>query len=83
VEQGAKLTDQERRTIEQALDDARDALRGDDVERIRRAQDSLMQAGRTLAEAASRQPSAAGASSAPREGEVVDAEFAEVDDEKG
>src|SRR5688572_26232262 len=80
--QRAQLSDDERRTIEQALADARDALKGDDVGRLRRAQESLTQASRTLAEASGRQTKAGVDTNAPTEGEVVDAEFAEVNDGK-
>jgi len=38
AEHGAKITDAERTAIEQALADAREALKGDDIEGIRRAQ---------------------------------------------
>jgi molecular chaperone DnaK len=75
-----KLTDVERGTIEQAINDAREALRIGDVERIKRTRESLEQARGTLATAAARQPAgpSGGPSSgpgAPKEGEVIDAEF--------
>jgi molecular chaperone DnaK len=82
AEQRSKLSEDERRSIEQALDNARDALRSDDKERIKRAQETLTTASRTIAEAGSRQGAAEPASNAPKEGDVVDAEFAEVDDNK-
>jgi molecular chaperone DnaK len=82
AEQRSKLSEDERRSIEQALDTARDALRSDDKERIKRAQEMLTTASRTIAEAGSRQSAAEPASNAPKEGDVVDAEFVEVDDSK-
>jgi molecular chaperone DnaK len=86
-EHGSRLSPAERAEIEQALTEAREALKGDDVERIRRAQDGLTQASRSLAEAASRevqQAAHAGGekSGATTEGEVVDAEFVDADDRK-
>src|SRR5712664_2087464 len=38
AEHGAKLADAERSTVEQALNEAREAVKGDDIERIRRSQ---------------------------------------------
>jgi molecular chaperone DnaK len=81
-EHGQKLSDTERRSVEQALEEAREALAGDDLERVRRAQQNLSGADRTLAEAASRQPAAASSPSTAAEGEVVDAEVVEADDGK-
>jgi molecular chaperone DnaK len=89
-EQRAKLSEAERASIERTVADAREALKGEDVERIRRAQDELTRASQTLQEAARRQPqraAAAGASGgqrpgAPPEGDVVDAEFVDADEGK-
>jgi len=85
-EHGAKLSEHERHAVEQALGEAREALKSDDIERVRRAQDTLMQASRSLAEAASRQPQGGGPGQAPSgprgDGEVVDAEFKDADDRK-
>jgi hypothetical protein len=57
---------------------------------MRRAQEGLLRASQLLRDASTRQASAQGAQGpgqaagphAPAEGEVVDAEFAEVDDKK-
>ncbi len=57
AEHGARLSDAERATVEGALSDAREALKGDDIERIRRGQQNLTRASQTLAQAASRGPS--------------------------
>jgi molecular chaperone DnaK len=92
TEHGSKLSDAERQSIEQALNEAREALKGEDSERIRRAQENLTQASRALAEAAYRQTSANtgntggggtnGNPQSPQPGDVVDAEFKDVDDRK-
>jgi molecular chaperone DnaK len=83
-EHGDKLSPAERGAVEQALGEAREALKGDDGDRIRRAQDNLTATSRTLAEAAYRASSAggAGASEGAKDGEVVDAEFKDVTDPK-
>jgi molecular chaperone DnaK len=84
-EVGARLDGSERQAVEQALADARDALRSDDMDRIRRAHENLTRVAQTLGQAASREarggPQAGGApSGAPRDGEVVDAEFTDTDE---
>jgi molecular chaperone DnaK len=88
---GARLEANERSTIDQAVKDARAALESNDADRIRRAQDALDAASRTLARAGQRpsaeagaQPGAAKEGEAPkdREGHVVDAEFEDVDDRR-
>jgi molecular chaperone DnaK len=86
-EHGARLSPAERANVEQALGEARDALAGDDMDRIRRAQDALTQASRSLAGAAHRdaqQAAHAGArqSGGTAEGDVVDAEVVDTDDRK-
>jgi molecular chaperone DnaK len=83
-EQGAKLAESERTSVEQALTEAREALKSDDVERIRRAEAGLTRVSRTLAEAMQRDRGrpAATPGGGPREGEVVDAEFEDADDGK-
>ena len=85
AEHGAKLSDAERSAVERALAEAREALKGGDVERIRRVQDDLARAARALTEAASRPTSPGGEpsrSGGPQAGDVVDAEFREADDPK-
>ncbi len=85
AEHGAKLSDAERSAVERALADAREALKGGDVERVRRVQDDLTRAARALTEAASRPASPDGGpspSGGPQAGDVVDAEFREADDPK-
>jgi molecular chaperone DnaK len=86
-EHGAKLAEADRKAVEQALSDAREALKGDDVERIKRALESLTRASHTLAEIMYRDTTS-GAGGGPRrsgevkQDEVVDAEFKDVDDRK-
>jgi molecular chaperone DnaK len=91
AEHGAKLAPNEREAIDRALVEAREALRSDDSERIRRAHDNLTRAAQTLAQAMSRdarpgggEPTGGGASpgAAPSEGEVVDAEFEDSDERR-
>jgi len=87
AEHSAKLSESERHAVEQALNEAREAIKGDDIERIRRAHESLTQASRTLAEAMYRQTTSGPAggpqgSGQPPQGDVVDAEFKDADDRK-
>jgi len=87
AEHRSKLSDSERQSVEQALTDAREALRGEDVDRIRRAQDALTRASQILAEAMRRQPTTADASSArptgaPGGDDVVDADFEDTNEQR-
>ena len=82
AEQGAKLPDADRAAIEEALREAREALKGTDTTRIRQAQENLTRASQKLAEAASRQSGSSdgggagpGSSGETGNGDVVDAEF--------
>ena len=82
-EQGAKLPEADRAAIEQALNEAREALKGTDTTRIRQAQENLTRASQKLAEAAYRQSASSdggggagpGSSGETGNGDVVDAEF--------
>jgi len=74
-EHGTRLPDPEKRTIDDAIARAREALASDDIERVRRAHEELVRASRTLAEVAARRHTAADAAGGARQGEVVDAEF--------
>jgi molecular chaperone DnaK len=94
AEQGGKLSEADRQAVEQALNDTREALKGDDVERIRRAQENLTRVSRMLADAMYRETSGTagggnggsrpqgGPQSGPQAGDVVDAEFKDADDRK-
>jgi molecular chaperone DnaK len=85
-EHGGKLDGSERQAVEQALADARDALRSDDMDRIRRAHDNLTRVAQTLAQAVQRQPRGGPATGTPpggaQQGDVVDAEFTDTDERK-
>jgi molecular chaperone DnaK len=87
AEHGSKLADAERLSVEQALGEAREAVKGDDIERIRRSQESLSRASKTLADAMYRESRGGGgsghqSSGPPKDGDVVDAEFRNIDDPK-
>jgi molecular chaperone DnaK len=91
-EHGAKLPEADRKAVEDALGEAKEALKTDDVERMQRAQEALTRAAQKLGEIMYResqgqpgQPGGApgGASAGgPKEGEVVDAEFEDLGDKK-
>lgn len=76
-ELGDKVDAQERSTIEAAIEEVKEALKGSDVERIKGAVEALIQSSHKLAEAVYAQAAAAGA--APGAG---GAEGAEEDDEE-
>ena len=93
-EHGDKIPEADKKAIEEALTEAREALKTEDIERIKRAQETLTKASHKLAEIMYRQAqakaqpgtSAAGASQgtggkAP-EGDVVDAEFEDLGEKK-
>jgi molecular chaperone DnaK len=77
-EHGDKLDESDRKQVEDALQEARDALNGSDVERIRQTTESLLTASQRLAEVLYRQAQPSGASTGPGAqtggDEVVDAE---------
>src|SRR6267142_1658421 len=92
-EHGAKLDEADRKAVEEALGEAKEALKGEDVERIKRAHENLTKASHKLAEIMYREsqqgqptPGAPGAgpqpggAAGPKEGEVVDAEFEDLGD---
>jgi molecular chaperone DnaK len=88
-EHGSKIGEDERRAIENAIADLKEAVKGNDAEAIKAKTNTLMQASMKLGEAMYRQAeqSAAGgqgsdgSAGGPKE-DVVDAEFTEVDDDK-
>jgi molecular chaperone DnaK len=91
-EHGEKITQEERLKIEQALSDTKEALKGTDVEKIKQAKETLLNASHKLAEqiyqeAAAKakaseqgQAKSEGETSKPSKDNVVDAEV--VDDDK-
>jgi molecular chaperone DnaK len=63
-EQGGRLSDIERQTVDHALGDARDAIKSQDAERLRRAQQDLQRIAQIFAAAAQRQQTQARAAGA-------------------
>jgi molecular chaperone DnaK len=91
AEHGAKVGEAERRAIETALADLKEALKGTDADAITTKANALAQASMKLGEAmykqAEQQPGGpggpdGGASAEAKKDDVVDAEFTEVDDDK-
>jgi molecular chaperone DnaK len=78
AEHGSKVADTERRAIEDAVSDLKEALKGDDAEAIKTKTNTLAQASMKLGEAMYKQQ----AESDAAKDDVVDAEFTEVDDDK-
>jgi molecular chaperone DnaK len=91
AEHGSKVADSERTAIENAIADLKEALKGDDPEAITAKTNALAQASMKLGEAIYKQQQAGGDAgaapggdaSAEKKDDVVDAEFTEVDDDKG
>jgi molecular chaperone DnaK len=99
-EHGSKLAEADRKAIDDALAEAKEALKTEDLDRMKRAQETLSkaaqklgeimyreaqqsQAGQASSQGAGSQPgAAAGRSSGPKEGEVVDAEFEDLGEKK-
>jgi len=90
AEHGSKVGETERRAIETALADLKEALKGDDAESIAAKTNALAQASMKLGEAMYKQAEAAqgatgeaGATGGDgKKEDVVDAEFTEVNDDK-
>jgi molecular chaperone DnaK len=84
-ELGDKVAESDKSVIEEAIQELKSALEGDDTEAIRQKSESLSQASMKLGEALYKSRSEAGedgASDQPPSGEdVVDADFEEVDDD--
>jgi molecular chaperone DnaK len=88
-EHGSKVGEAERRAIENAMADLKEALKGSDADAITAKANTLAQASMKLGEAmykqAAEQQTGGGAGASAGEGkkeDVVDAEFTEVDDDK-
>jgi molecular chaperone DnaK len=92
-EHGAKLAEADKKAVEDTLGEAKEALKTDDLERMKRAQEALTQAAHKLAEIMYREtqepppPGGPGRNAGttpggPKEGEVVDAEFEDLGDKK-
>ncbi len=89
AEHGGKVGEGERRAIENAIADLKEALKGDDAEALTAKTNALAQASMKLGEAmykqsAEQQPGggAPGGGAEDKKEDVVDAEFTEVDDDK-
>lgn len=82
AEHGSKVSDSERRAIEDAVSDLKEALKGDDAEAIKAKTQTLAQASMKLGEAMYKQQAEADAKKDAAKDDVVDAEFTEVDDDK-
>ncbi|HEU5192564.1 MAG TPA: molecular chaperone DnaK [Methylomirabilota bacterium] len=92
-EHGDKVSAEEKAAVEAALTDAREALKGSDLDRIKQTQDALTKASHKLAEAMYRAqaagaaapgaegptgPGEAGATADQSKGDVIDAEFKDL-----
>ncbi len=82
AEHGDKVGEPERKAIEDALADLKEALKGDDAEAIKTKTNTLAQASMKLGEAMYTQQAEADAKRDAAKDDVVDAEFTEVDDDK-
>ncbi|KRP85105.1 MULTISPECIES: molecular chaperone DnaK [Bradyrhizobium] len=82
AEHGSKVAESERRAIEDAVSDLKEALKGDDAEAIKAKTQTLAQASMKLGEAMYKQQAEADAKKDAAKDDVVDAEFTEVDDDK-
>ncbi|WP_213735794.1 molecular chaperone DnaK [Bradyrhizobium sp. dw_411] len=82
AEHGSKVEDSERRAIEDAVSDLKEALKGDDAEAIKAKSNIVAQASMKLGEAMYKQQAEADAAKDAAKDDVVDAEFTEVDDDK-
>ncbi|QUS37647.1 molecular chaperone DnaK [Tardiphaga alba] len=82
TEHGDKVGEDERRAIEDAISDLKEALKGDDAEAIKTKTNTLAQASMKLGEAMYTQQAEADAKRDAAKDDIVDAEFTEVDDDK-
>jgi molecular chaperone DnaK len=82
AEHGSKVAESERRSIEDAVSDLKEALKGNDAEAIKAKTNALAQASMKLGEAMYKQQAEGDAAKDAAKDDVVDAEFTEVDDDK-
>ncbi|TAK46742.1 MAG: molecular chaperone DnaK [Xanthobacteraceae bacterium] len=81
AEHGSQVGETDRRAIEDAVSDLKEALKGDDAEAIKTKTNTLAQVSMKLGEAMYKaQQADAGGEGAAKKDDVVDAEFTEVDD---
>jgi molecular chaperone DnaK len=86
-ELGDKISDDERKNIEGAIESVEEAMKGDEKEAIDSAVEKLSEAGQVIYQKAAEQAQAEGEAEAAGgdaagDDDVVDAEFEEVDEEK-
>src|SRR5260370_19905104 len=84
-EHGDRLTDADRRAVEEAVAALRTAMSGDDAGRIRQGIEALSRAAMRIGEAAQRSAQTdrgTGGTGGPADDRVVDAEVEDVDDTK-
>jgi molecular chaperone DnaK len=82
AEHGSKVSESERRAIEDAVSDLKEALKGDDAEAIKTKTNTVAQASMKLGEAMYKQQAESDAAKDAAKDDVVDAEFTEVDEDK-
>ncbi len=84
AEHGSAVSETDRRAIEDAVGDLKEALKGDDAEAIKAKSNTLAQVSMKLGEAMYKAQTEGGdaSASAKKDDDVVDAEFTEVDDDK-
>jgi molecular chaperone DnaK len=86
AEHGSKVSEADRRAIENAIADLKEALKGDDADTITAKTNALAQASMKLGEAmykqSAEQPAGGADGVEGKKDDVVDAEFTEVDDDK-
>jgi molecular chaperone DnaK len=82
AEHGSKIGEGDRRAIEDAVSDLKEALKGDDAEAIKAKTNTLAQTSMKLGEAMYKQQAESDAAKDAAKDDVVDAEFTEVDDDK-
>jgi molecular chaperone DnaK len=84
-EMGDKISEDERKAIESAIENVEEAMKGDDKAAIDSAVEKLSEAGQVIYQKAAEQAQAeeaAPADAAAADDDVVDAEFEEVDEDK-
>jgi molecular chaperone DnaK len=84
-EMGDKISEDERKAIEDAIANVEEAMQGDDKETIEQAVEKLSEAGQVIYQKAAEQAQAeqeASAEAGAADDDVVDAEFEEVDEDK-
>ncbi len=76
-----KLSDEDKAKVQEALDNAKKALEGEDIDAIKEAGEKLKEAGYKLAEIVYQKADGAAEQSAPASDDVVDADYEIVDED--